>query len=248
MIVVQNVYKKFGNITALHDVSFEIGKGEIIGFLGQNGAGKTTLMRLLTGYLPATSGRVSVAGYDLQTQSLQARRKLGYLPETPPLYPEMTVSEYLRYAALLKEIPGPQVKLEVDRVLSECELQKVKGRVLGHLSKGFKQRVGIAQAIINNPDVLILDEPTNGLDPVQIQHVRRLIKNVERQRTVILSTHVLSEIELLAKRVIIIQAGRILVDKPLTDLLNSSAGPGQAGLSQGSLEKAFLDIVRGEHE
>ncbi len=219
MIIAKNVTKYFGGFQALKDVSFEINKGEIVGFLGQNGAGKTTIMRILTSYLPATSGRVIIAGQEVSKNSLAIRKKIGYLPETPPLYSNMTVKDYLKFAAQLKDIPAKQQPIQIDKALMECNLKSVQYKIIGTLSKGYKQRVGIAQAIINDPEILILDEPTIGLDPVQIIQVRNLIKSLEYKRTVILSTHILSEIQQISKRVIIIKSGEIIVDETLENLL-----------------------------
>lgn len=222
----------------MKNISFEIGKGEIVGFLGKNGAGKTTLMRILTSYLPATSGEVFLFGQDIIRGSLAIRRKIGYLPETMPFYPGMTVRDYLKFAARLKDVPAKELNRRVDKVMDDCRLLYVQNKVIGHLSKGYKQRVGIAQAIINEPELLILDEPTSGLDPVQILQVRRLIRDIEHKKTVILSTHVLSEIEQLAKRVLIINAGEIIKDEPLETLL--AAGPGAE--TKPSLEDVFLRL------
>lgn len=219
MIIAKNVTKYFGGFQALKDVSFEINKGEIVGFLGQNGAGKTTIMRILTSYLPATSGKVIIAGQEVSKNSLAIRKKIGYLPETPPLYSNMTVKDYLKFAAQLKDIPAKQQPIQIDKALMECSLKSVQYRIIGTLSKGYKQRVGIAQAIINDPEILILDEPTIGLDPVQIIQVRNLIKNLEYKRTVILSTHILSEIQQISKRVLIIKSGEIIIDETLENLL-----------------------------
>jgi len=235
MIVTQNVTKFFGRFQALKNISFEISKGEIVGCLGQNGAGKTTLMRLLTSYLPATSGKVLIGGIDVSKNSLSIRRKIGYLPETPPLYVDMTVREYLKFAAQLKDVPLRQQRNQVDRVSEECHLKEVENKTLGILSKGFKQRVGIAQAIIHDPDVLILDEPTSGLDPIQILQVRQLIQSLKSQRTVLLSTHILSEIEQIAQRVLIIKNGEILADASMENLLN---GP--------DVQKKVVIRVRGD--
>ncbi len=219
MIIAKNVTKYFGGFQALKDVSFEINKGEIVGFLGQNGAGKTTIMRILTSYLPATSGKVIIAGQEVSKNSLAIRKKIGYLPEIPPLYSNMTVKDYLKFAAQLKDIPAKQQPIQIDKALMECSLKSVQYRIIGTLSKGYKQRVGIAQAIINDPEILILDEPTIGLDPVQIIQVRNLIKNLEYKRTVILSTHILSEIQQISKRVLIIKSGEIIIDETLENLL-----------------------------
>jgi len=224
MIVTQNVTKLFGRFQALRNISFEINKGEIVGCLGQNGAGKTTLMRLLTSYLPATSGKVLIGGMDVSKHSLSIRRKIGYLPETPPLYLNMTVRGYLKFAAQLKDVPPRQQRSQVDRVLGECHLKEVENKTLGILSKGFKQRVGIAQAIINDPELLILDEPTSGLDPIQILQVRQLIQSLKSKRTVLLSTHILSEIEQIAQRVLIIKNGEIIADESVENLLNGPGG------------------------
>lgn len=220
MISVSGLSKYFGNHPALDGVSFHIEKGEIVGFLGQNGAGKTTLMRVLTTYLLPSSGTVSLFGEDVVLNSLSARRRIGYLPETPPLYLQMSVYEYLKFAAQLKDVPFKQQRLQIDRVLQSCNLSDVKHRTIEELSKGFRQRVGIAQAIINDPDVLILDEPTNGLDPIQIAQFRDLIHHLEFRGVVILSTHILSEIEKLAQRVIILKKGKIIADQKMSELLN----------------------------
>ena len=223
MITVENVTKYFGSFQALKDVSFEINKGEIVGFLGQNGAGKTTLMRILTSYLPASSGTVIIDGDDIAKNSLTIRQKIGYLPETPPLYPNMTVKDYLKFAAEIKDIPVKQQRRQLDKVLEECQIDNVKTKTIATLSKGYKQRVGIAQAIIHEPKLLILDEPTSGLDPIQILQVRNLIKNLRNERTVLLSTHILCEIEQIAQRVLIIKSGQIIVDESLEVLLKTKS-------------------------
>ena len=234
MIIVQNISKNFGKIEALKSISFEIGKGEIVGFLGKNGAGKTTLMRILTSYLPPTSGKVLIAGLDVERNPLAIRRKIGYLPENPPLYPNMTVREYLKFAARLKDIPVRDTKARIDKVLDDCRLLYVQNRTIAHLSKGYKQRIGIAQAIIHEPEVLILDEPTSGLDPVQIQQVRKLIKDIEHKRIVLLSTHILSEIEQIARRILIINRGELIKDRPLEGLLKDEGAA--------TLEEVFLKL------
>lgn len=219
MIITKNVTKYFGRVQVLKDVSFEIKKGEIVGFLGQNGAGKTTIMRILTSYLPATSGKVIIGGQEVSKNSLAIRKKIGYLPETPPLYSNMTVREYLKFAAQLKDIPPKQQSIQIDKVIESCSLNSVQRKIIATLSRGYKQRVGIAQAIINDPQILILDEPTIGLDPVQIIQVRNLIKSLEHERTVILSTHILSEIQQIAKRVLIIKSGEVIIDETIENLL-----------------------------
>lgn len=233
MIIAKNVTKYFAGFQALKDISFEINKGEIVGFLGQNGAGKTTIMRILTSYLPATSGKVIIAGQEVSKNSLAIRKKIGYLPETPPLYSDMTVRDYLKFAAQLKDVPAKQQRVQIDKAIDECSLKSVRYKIISTLSKGYKQRVGIAQAIVNDPEVLILDEPTIGLDPVQIIQVRNLIKSLEHKRTVILSTHILSEIQQIAKRVLIIKSGEIIVDETLENLLSGS---------ESNLEDIFLRL------
>ncbi|MBF0571777.1 MAG: ABC transporter ATP-binding protein [Candidatus Omnitrophica bacterium] len=237
MITTRNITKYFGHVQALKNVSFEINKGEIVGFLGQNGAGKTTLMRILTSYLPASSGLVMIDGKDITKNSLSIRQKIGYLPETPPLYTNMTVKDYLKFAARIKDVSAHRLKRQLDKVLEECQLASVKDKTIGTLSKGYKQRVGIAQAIIHEPRLLILDEPTNGLDPIQNLQVRKLIKSLKDERTVILSTHILSEIEQIAQRVLIIKSGEIIVD----DLLDVILGKHQSDPSKRlSLEDFFV--------
>ena len=230
MIIAQNVTKYFGGFQALKDISFEISKGEIVGFLGQNGAGKTTIMRILTSYLPATSGKVIIGGEDVAKNSLAIRKKIGYLPETPPLYSNMTPKDYLKFAAQLKDVPVKQQRVQVDKVLENCNLKDVQDKTIATLSKGYQQRVGIAQAIINDPELLILDEPTIGLDPIQILQVRNLIKSLEYKRTVILSTHILSEIQQIAQRVLIIKSGEIIADESLKNLLRDQANRGKVSV------------------
>ncbi|MCK4882920.1 MAG: ABC transporter ATP-binding protein [Candidatus Omnitrophica bacterium] len=238
MIRTEKLTKYFGSTQALKGVSFEIQKGEIVGFLGRNGAGKTTLMRVLTSYLPASSGHVIIDGKDVLKHSLAIRQKIGYLPETPPLYSNMTVREYVRFAAQLKDVPAKKISAQVEKALDQCYLRNVAHRTISILSKGYQQRVGIAQAIVNDPEILILDEPTNGLDPVQIQRVRELIRNLEEERTVIISTHILSEIEQIAERVLIIKDGMIVADDTLSNLLCDEQG------WQQSLEDVFLRLNR----
>jgi len=233
MIFTKNLSKSYGWTQVLKNVSFEIAQGEIVGFLGPNGAGKTTLMRILTTYLPATSGKVVIAGHDIHQDSFAARQNIGYLPESPPLYLDMSVKDYLKFAGKLKNIPHRQLQIRLDQVLEECAIKNVENLSIAHLSKGYKQRVGIAQAIIHNPTVLIFDEPTNGLDPQQILQVRNLIKGLEHKRTVILSTHILSEIEQMAHRVLILHKGEIVADDSLPNLLKTSP----------SLENTFLKLT-----
>ena len=215
MIEVQHLTKRYGNVTAVDDVSFTVEKGEILGFLGPNGAGKTTTMRVLTGYMPATDGRARVAGFDVFDQPIESKRRTGYLPETPPLYPDMTVREYLDFVARLKGVPANERKGRVDSVMARTRIADMATRHCGKLSKGYRQRVGLAQAIIHNPEVLILDEPTAGLDPKQIIETRQLVKELGGDHTVILSTHILPEVSQTCQRVVIINKGRVVaVDTP----------------------------------
>ncbi len=210
MIAASNLTKRYGEISAIDDVTFRVEKGEVLGFLGPNGAGKTTTMRILTGFIPATSGSAIVAGYDVFEQPREVKRRIGYLPETPPLYNELTVLEYLRFAAKIKGIRGRAVASAIDSVVPRCGLEPVIKRLIGNLSRGFRQRVGLAQALVHNPEVLILDEPTVGLDPKQIIEIRELIKGLAGTHTIILSTHILPEATALCQRVVIINKGRIV--------------------------------------
>jgi ABC-2 type transport system ATP-binding protein len=215
VIEVQHLTKRYGRVTAVDDVTFRVERGEILGFLGPNGAGKTTTMRVLTGYMPPTSGRAIVAGFDVFQQPIEAKRRTGYLPETPPLYPEMTVREYLAFVARIKGVPAGERKSRVDVSMEKARVTDMSARHCGKLSKGYRQRVGLAQALIHNPDVLILDEPTAGLDPKQIIETRELIKQLAGDHTVILSTHILPEVSQTCQRVVIINRGKVVaVDTP----------------------------------
>ncbi|HEV2699730.1 MAG TPA: ATP-binding cassette domain-containing protein [Terriglobales bacterium] len=209
MIKVENLTKRYAGQTAIRDLNFEVSRGEIMGFLGPNGAGKTTTMRILAGFMPPTSGRASIAGFDVFEKSLQARAHLGYMPENVPLYSDMRVTEYLNYRAALKGVPHRRIAERVGDVKELCGLKDVERKLIGTLSKGYRQRVGLADALVAEPDLLILDEPTIGLDPNQIRQVRELIKNLGRQHTILLSTHILPEVEMTCSRVIIIHKGRI---------------------------------------
>jgi ABC-2 type transport system ATP-binding protein len=209
MIKVENLTKRYAGHTAIQDLSFEVGKGEIMGFLGPNGAGKSTTMRILSSFMPPTSGRASIAGFDIFEQSLQARSHLGYMPENVPLYNDMRVTEYLNYRAALKGVASWRMSERVGDVKELCGLKEVEKKIIGALSKGYRQRVGLADALVHEPDLLILDEPTSGLDPNQIRQVRDLIKNLGKQHTILLSTHILPEVEMTCSRVIIINRGRI---------------------------------------
>ena len=215
MIEVQHLTKRYGPFTAVDDVSFKAERGEILGFLGPNGAGKTTTMRVLTGYMPPTEGKAIVAGYDVLDQPIEAKRRTGYLPETPPLYPDMTVQDYLAFCARIKGVPRENRKTRVATVMDRTRISDMASRHCAKLSKGYRQRVGLAQALLQNPDVLILDEPTAGLDPKQIIETRQLIKELGGDHTVILSTHILPEVSQTCHRVVIISKGRVVaVDSP----------------------------------
>ena len=229
MIEANGITKRYGDFLAVDHVSFTAGAGDVVGFLGPNGAGKTTTMRILTGFLPATDGTAKIDGHDIFEEPLAARRAVGYLPETPPLYPEMDVRGYLTYVAKLKDVPRKQRGEAVERAMHRCGLDEVKRRVIGALSKGFRQRVGIAQAIVHDPAVLILDEPTVGLDPIQIREIRSLIADLAAPRegarghTIVLSTHILAEVEAICRRVIIINRGKKVLDTPLAELTKGGA-------------------------
>jgi ABC-2 type transport system ATP-binding protein len=210
MIQVDRLTKQYGPVTAIRDVSFSVEKGEIVGFLGPNGAGKTTTMRILSCFVPATGGTARVAGYDVFSQSLDVRKRIGYLPENVPLYLEMPVAAYLEFVAEIKGVSRSERKRRVAEVMDRCDIADVQHRLIGKLSKGYRQRVGLAQALVNDPDVLILDEPTIGLDPVQIAEIRALIKSLAGEHTVILSTHILPEVSMVCQGVIIIHRGRIV--------------------------------------
>jgi ABC-2 type transport system ATP-binding protein len=226
MINVNELTKKYARTTAVDHISFNVEKGQIVGFLGPNGAGKTTTMRMLTCFLPPTAGTASVAGFDVLEQPMEVKRRIGYLPETPPLYPEMRTAEYLAFVGKLKGLRGPDLAKRVDYVLGRCAVADVRDKVLGKLSKGYRQRVGLAQAIIHNPDVLILDEPTSGLDPRQINETRDLIKSLAGDHTIILSTHILPEVEQTCQQVIIIAKGRLVATDSVHNLQNRARGAG----------------------
>ena len=223
-IKVKNLTKYYGENLAVDDITFEARKGEILGFLGPNGAGKSTTMKIITTYLPPTSGTVEVDGIDVEENPIEVRKKIGYLPELNPLYYDMTVTDYLDYIAALDGIPTSDIRKKRDEMLRVCGLQEMKNKDIGTLSKGYKQRVGLAQAMINDPDVLILDEPTSGLDPNQIVEIRNLIKKLGREKTVILSTHILSEVQATCNRVIIINKGRIVADGTTEELQAKAKG------------------------
>ena len=213
--------KRFAGHLAIHQVSFEVARGEIVGFLGPNGAGKTTTMRILAGFLSASSGTARIAGYDVQADSLEVRKRIGYLPENVPLYPDMRVDEYLRFRAHLKGVPRRRVRSRMDEVRALCGLEQDGRRILGHLSKGYRQRVGLADALIGDPELLIFDEPTLGLDPNQIRSVREMIRNLASRHTILLSTHILSEVEMTCQRVLILHWGRIIASGSPDQLLST---------------------------
>src|SRR5436305_1851648 len=224
MISVKELTKRYARTVAVDNISFQVAKGEIVGFLGPNGAGKTTTMRVLTCFLPPTSGKVSVAGFDVLEQPLEVKKRIGYLPETPPLYPDMEVQEYLTFVGRLKGLAASDIGRRVDEVCERCVLGDVKTKLIGKLSKGYRQRVGLAQAIIHNPEVLVLDEPTSGLDPQQIIHTRELIRGLAGDHTIILSTHILSEIENSCDKVIIISHGKVVATDSVANLTNRLRG------------------------
>ena len=218
MIQVENLTKRYAGGEAVRGISFSVEKGEVVGFLGPNGAGKSTTMRMLTGYLPATDGQIEVAGAKLPQESLLVRQRIGYMPENVPLYPEMRVEEFLEYRGRLKRVPRGEIQHRVGLVLDQCGLTQVRKKIIGSLSKGFRQRVGLADALVHNPMLLILDEPTAGLDPHQIRSFRELIKELGQDRTILLSTHILSEVEMVCRRAIIINRGKIEASDTLANL------------------------------
>ena len=235
MIEVSHLSKRFGDYAAVSDVTFSAAKGEIVGFLGPNGAGKTTTIRMLSTFMPPSGGSAKIAGYDIIRQADEVRRRIGYLPESPPLYKELTVSEYLRFVAAIKCIPKSEVRARVARVIERCFLGEVERKLCGHLSKGFRQRVGLAQAIIHDPAVIILDEPTSGLDPRQIIEIRQLISSLGKDHTVILSTHILPEVTMVCGRVVIINRGRVVKEGALDEIVR-----------EGSLEQVFMQLIGSE--
>lgn len=218
MIEVTHLTKFYGPVPAISDLSFQIGQGETVGFLGPNGAGKTTTMKILTGFLPPTSGQARVDGLDLSQNALQVKERIGYLPENNPLYTEMTVESFLQFAAQAKGLSKQQARGAVSRSAADCGLEAVQGRIIGHLSKGFRQRVGLAQALLNNPPVLILDEPTIGLDPAQVVEIRQLIRSLGQERTILLSSHILPEVSQVCQKVIILNQGRIVATDTVSGL------------------------------
>ena len=235
MIEVKSLTKAYGNFVAIQNVSFKADRGQILGFLGPNGAGKTTTMRIITGFMPATSGTVLVDGLDIFTQSLEARRRIGYLPEAPPLYADMRVDGFLRFVARIRGVARGKLDGAVEHVIKVCGLEEVASRICGQLSKGYRQRVGIAQALVHDPPVLVLDEPTIGLDPRQIHEVRDLIRGLSGDRTIVLSTHILPEVSQICDKVVIIAYGHVVLEESLKAL--------PAGTS---LEDVFLNAIAKE--
>jgi len=238
MIEVQHLTKRYRDRVAIDDLTFSVEEGEILGFLGPNGAGKSTTMKILTGFLPPSEGVARVGGFDVFTHPLEVKRRIGYLPETPPLYPDMTVHGYLKFVAALKRLPSRELKGEVERVASLTGVTHVLGRLIQNLSKGYKQRVGIAQALLGSPQVLILDEPTEGLDPAQRAEVRALIKGLAGKHTVILSTHILPEVTMTCEKVLILNQGRIVAYDDLRKLAGA-----QGTSESASLEEVFIKLT-----
>ncbi|MCC7460649.1 MAG: ABC transporter ATP-binding protein [Proteobacteria bacterium] len=235
MIEVRNLVKEYGEYTAVKSISFSVAKGEILGFLGPNGAGKTTTMRMITGALPPTSGTVVLSGFDVLENPLEVKKRIGYLPETPPLYMDLSVEAYLKFVAKIKGVEKNLQKERLEWSMEKCGLMDVRKRMIGNLSKGFKQRVGLAQAIINKPDVLVLDEPTVGLDPKQIREIRTMIQDLSKEHTIILSTHILPEVTMICDRATIIQGGKIVKEGTIQDLTKEK-----------SLEEVFVELISRE--
>jgi ABC-2 type transport system ATP-binding protein len=245
MIEVESLTKRYGRATAVDGISFRVEKGEILGFLGPNGAGKTTTMRILTCYLPPTEGTARVGGYDVFSQPMEVKRRVGYLPESPPLYPDMTVEDYLGFCAKIKGVPSKQRQTRVAEAIEKCWAADVRSKLIGKLSKGYRQRVGLAQAILHNPDVLILDEPTAGLDPKQIIETRELIRGLGGDHTVILSTHILPEVSMTCGRVLIINKGRVVAEGSPESLTRRLTGAGTLRLEALGEETALVETARG---
>lgn len=243
MIEVSHLTQTVGGRTILHDISFSVANNEVVGFLGPNGAGKTTTMRVLTGFYPPTSGHVKIAGYDISREDHKAKTKLGYLPETVPLYDDLTIKEYLSYMGSLMNVPRKELTAQIDQICRKTGLADVKHKMIKTVSRGYKQRVGIAQALLGDPKVVILDEPTVGLDPVQIKEIRDLIKSLAASKTVILSTHILPEVSQICSRVLIINGGKIVADGSVDDLLHSKKGAQEVQISFTSDADSFTKVI-----
>ena len=239
MIEITGLTKRYRDLVAVDDITFSVPKGEIVGFLGPNGAGKSTTMKMLTGFLPASAGAAKVAGFDVFEEPMAVKRAIGYLPEIPPVYPDLTVREYLRFVSKLKGIRGPELERQVERSIERVSLGDVSERLIRNISKGYQQRTGLGQALLGNPSVLILDEPTVGLDPRQIGEVRELIGELAGDHTVILSTHILQEVTATCERVVIINRGQIVADDKLTELVDKHS----EGEQKRSLEEIFISLT-----
>ena len=262
MIDIQNLTKSYGRFTAVKNLSFQVGAGQVVGFLGPNGAGKTTTLRMLTGYLPPTSGTASIAGYDIFKDSVKARQQIGYMPENVPLYDDMRVREYLKFRANIKGMSGRDARNNITETIETCGLTHMRKRMIKTLSKGYRQRVGLADALLNNPQLLVLDEPTNGLDPNQIRSIRRLIKKLGESHTILVSSHILSEVEMIADHIVIIDGGQIQASDSPQNLIDGMRAAGRISLEiQGdsaaiigalerldNVKKIMLDEQEGEGE
>ena len=244
MIEVQDLTHYYGPYAAIEDVSFDVQRGEILGFLGPNGAGKTTTMRILTGFMPPTRGQVTLDGNDIVEQSLEVRKRVGYLPETVPLYTDMTVSSYLKYMGTLRKMPSRNIKRRIGEVIDVCRLGDYRSTLIGKLSKGFRQRVGIAQAILHEPEVLVLDEPTIGIDPIQVVETRRLIQDLGQAQTVVLSSHILPEVSMICDRVLIIHEGRIVAEDTPSNLAERLQGTEHLEVEVGGPVPQVLSALR----
>lgn len=244
MISVQHLVKRYGSKVAVDDLSFEVDKGEVVGFLGPNGAGKSTTLRIISGFLGLTSGAVKVAGHDIVTDSFEARKKLGYMPEAVPLYPEMRVAEYLRFRAELKRVPSRARSAAIDNAMRKANVSDVASTLIGHLSKGYRQRVGLADALVAEPPLLVLDEPTAGLDPNQIREVREVIRELGKEHTVLVSTHILSEVEASCSRVVVIARGKLVAEGTMDELASKRRSAGLRVVVRGDLDRA-LSLLRG---
>jgi len=245
MIEVRDLTKRYGDRLAVDNISFSVKRGEILGFLGQNGAGKTTTMKILTCFMAASAGTVKVAGFDVFESPLEVKKRIGYLPETPPVYPELLVSEYLAFVAELRNIPRAERTRKIDAVLERCQLGDVRKRLIGNLSKGYRQRVGLAQALIHDPEVLVLDEPTVGLDPKQVNEARSLIKAMRSERTVIYSTHILSEVAATCDHIVVIDRGKIVAQEAISELGAAGGGTAKTELVLREVNDDLIAKLRG---